>query len=418
MGENIQINNEIEKSTYRHETVWNNTAGTLVFDNSTGRENISMAHRSGSSITWSNKVTSELNTNNRQSLTLGNNYNTINGDSFEQSRKNMEKRSFGDFTLITGSPNFFTNTVAKDYIENNRDIATAKTSPELNCRGIGNNSQAEYVAGKNTSNSSSGAVEGGTYSKSTTQQHIQKLYEDKVESNADIEKKMGVGGSIKLLSCKHVFIQAGTNAVNYDSGVIIPNARPVTQQYDFDKSSGNVVEKKTAIAVYENKDTTSTIPFGDIHFSSANKLNLQAGAGGISLQSSGETKIVGSGRVAIGGAEIAIGSSTGDSAAGRVTIVTDQDIFMESDVLITMHSSNVNTVADSQYTIVSPMTLATGDCHIQGDLRVQGNLFVQGTIYANDTITSAVDVIAGGISLKNHTHGGVTSGSSTTGVPQ
>lgn len=49
---------------------------------------------------------------------------------------------------------------------------------------------------------------------------------------------------------------------------------------------------------------------------------------------------------------------------------------------------------------------------------ITGNVEVQGTIHATGTITSDSDVIASGISGKTHTHGGVTGGSSSTGVPQ
>lgn len=47
-----------------------------------------------------------------------------------------------------------------------------------------------------------------------------------------------------------------------------------------------------------------------------------------------------------------------------------------------------------------------------------GNVQVNGTITATQTITSDVDVIAGGISGKNHTHSGVEPGAGNTGAPQ
>ena len=47
-----------------------------------------------------------------------------------------------------------------------------------------------------------------------------------------------------------------------------------------------------------------------------------------------------------------------------------------------------------------------------GDLVINGNLQVNGSINATG------DIVAGGISLINHVHGGVTGGLGTTGVPQ
>lgn len=49
---------------------------------------------------------------------------------------------------------------------------------------------------------------------------------------------------------------------------------------------------------------------------------------------------------------------------------------------------------------------------------INGNTIVNGTLTATDTITSNVDVIADTISTKRHLHGGVTTGSGTTGLPQ
>lgn len=49
---------------------------------------------------------------------------------------------------------------------------------------------------------------------------------------------------------------------------------------------------------------------------------------------------------------------------------------------------------------------------------INGNTIVNGTLTATDTITSNVDVVADTISTKRHLHGGVTTGSGTTGQPQ
>ena len=59
-----------------------------------------------------------------------------------------------------------------------------------------------------------------------------------------------------------------------------------------------------------------------------------------------------------------------------------------------------------------------GDIIINGDVTHNGNIIVNGNITATGTITATVDVIGGGISLKNHTHSGVQTGSGTTGAAQ
>ena len=55
--------------------------------------------------------------------------------------------------------------------------------------------------------------------------------------------------------------------------------------------------------------------------------------------------------------------------------------------------------------LASAITIPTTTT-IQGDLIMNGNLTVNGNIQCNGTITATVDVVGGGISLKNHRHGG------------
>lgn len=59
-----------------------------------------------------------------------------------------------------------------------------------------------------------------------------------------------------------------------------------------------------------------------------------------------------------------------------------------------------------------------GDTYLNGNLSVDGDVSVSGNISAQGTITAQIDVIGGGISLKGHTHGGVTGGGSNTGPAQ
>ena len=380
-----QINNGGEQDLDRGEVVWNNRSGTMVFDNTTGKERLHMSHFSGANLSFNNKTTSMFAPNNSQETVNGVKYSTSIGNSFEQVRKNKEQRVFGDLTMISGSPNFFTGPVAENWIESNRQIATSKTGPERNHGGVGNNSGAGFPV-DGTPNPTTGVVDGGEWSQNEAQSTVQQQLIDQTEVNTDIESEMGIGGNINLLSCKHVLLQAGTSPVNYDSGLIVPNARAVTQSYNFNKDTGKVDEVKTGVSVYESKDTSSAIPFGDMHISAGTKLKMQSGSGGADITTSGDMGINSTGRVSIGGAEIAIGSGTGGLSAGRVTVVTENDLFFESDEVITHHAPYINTVADTQNTLVSPLTLMTNDCHIQGDLRVQGNLHVEGDIVTSGNI--------------------------------
>ncbi len=60
----------------------------------------------------------------------------------------------------------------------------------------------------------------------------------------------------------------------------------------------------------------------------------------------------------------------------------------------------------------------TGNVTISGDLSVDGNGSITGDMQVDGRANADEDVTGGGISLKNHTHSGVTSGGSTTAPPQ
>lgn len=51
-------------------------------------------------------------------------------------------------------------------------------------------------------------------------------------------------------------------------------------------------------------------------------------------------------------------------------------------------------------------------------VNASGGITVNGDVQVNGKLTASDDVLGGGISLKNHTHGGVQSGSSSTDKPQ
>lgn len=64
------------------------------------------------------------------------------------------------------------------------------------------------------------------------------------------------------------------------------------------------------------------------------------------------------------------------------------------------------------------VSVSASGLEVVGNLNVTGDISATGNITATGTVTGTVDVVGGGISLKNHVHGGVTGGNSTTGVPQ
>lgn len=58
-----------------------------------------------------------------------------------------------------------------------------------------------------------------------------------------------------------------------------------------------------------------------------------------------------------------------------------------------------------------------GDVTIEGNLTTNGNAAISGDVTVDQTVTADQDVIGGGISLKDHRHGGVQAGSVQSGKP-
>lgn len=420
MAEDIQ--NPIEHTTFRSEWVQNQPGGTITIHNTTGLERVQISHHSGGNLRFDNKCASWFAPYTNQSLTLGQSFITVGGDSFERVVKHKESRVNGDFTIITGDDNFFTDDIATEYVEVNREIAALQTAPEVQYGATGNNTKAEF-ANKGTPNKNSGAVSGGNYPKNSASNKVQDVRKEKQSQIIELEKQMGVGGSIKLNSCKHIYLQAGTTAVNYDSGRCVPNGEDVVQkwqwtgsgnrdQYGADNSGNSHKEIRTAAPIYESVDTSSAMPFGDITFNAMGKINMQTGSGGFSLQTAGEAKITSTGRLSLGGHEVAIGGgSSGDT--GAVRVLSDVLFSVKSGNIASVEAPYINKIGTTQITHITPKFHCTNDVHIERDLRVQrnvhiqGNLHVHGDITCNGNITCDKDMVVKGSKGLTVTNGDV-----------
>lgn len=387
-----------EINTYRNEVVWNHTAGAMVFNNTTGQETVSIAHRGGASLVFGNQTSAEFHPNNKQAIIQGDSYKTVKGDQYNMTYHGREDRVLGDLKFISGSPAFIYGPVASIYLEKQSEIAAAQCSPEDGTRGIGNNSGTDIPPGADTAS----------------------VMMEKEKELIEVARSMGEGGNIQLLSCKHINIQAGTTGVTFDSGIIKPEGRVVSKRYTYTGLGiapapelgtpvpptttpiepvivpphigmvplGLVKLESTFVPKYEEVNTTSTIPFGDVTINASTKIHMQAGAGGIDIKSAGSMKFAGSGSTTIGGAQINIGAG-GINDTGCVSIISK---FTE----ITS-TSNVNITAPATMIESEDVTI-TGNTIINGDLVVGKNLVVTGKITAGE------DVVAGGVSLRYHTH--------------
>ena len=400
----IEINNPIEKDINRNELVINQNAGSLIFTNTTGNQRVQLTGKDGGNIYINNKVVSTFAPSNCQSLTKGDKFDTTEGASYERSCQSMEKRAAGDVTIITGSVGQFTDELNKKWLDTFLPVAVAKTAPEMQYPALGNNTNADFKGDGSPNSDGSRAADGGNWKKSKVD--VQKLIEEVTPDLTEIEAQMGTGGNIKLVAAKQIFLEAGTAPANFDSGIIIKEGITVDGEYTINGDKSHVLNK-TAVPVFEEKDTSSALPFGDVHVKANGKLMLEGGSGGVDLNTSGNTKLTTSGRLLLGGAEVTIGGGTSNNA-GTVRINVDNDVFIGSGNIITTSAPTIKTNATSQYSIKSPQTFIEGNVHIAGDLYVTGEIIAGGDIIAGGP---------GGVSLLKHTHGGIKTGSSSTRKP-
>jgi hypothetical protein len=390
--------------------VWKTYGGAIVSDGNTGQERIQISGPGGGNVNITNNVNSEFAPSNKQTLVHGDQYSTTAGNNFETTKGGKEIRVEEDLTFITGSEKFFNEPIADEWVEKNIELAVSKAAPEYNYGAIGNNTETAYKDG-GTPDEESGAVEGGNYQPNASQSDIPGLMEAKAADIASTEAKMGVGGSIKMMTAKHFSLMAGTKAIAFDSGVMVTNARKVLKGYEI--TDGEAAPVYTSVSNYESKDTSSAVPFGDVHISASAKMRIVTGSGGLSIKTAGEANINTTGRLMLGGAEVAI-TGGNKSNSGRITMVSDTDLYMEAGIITARNAPNINDVADALHTFVTPQAVFTGNLHVMGDLVVDGNITVKGSTGIE---VPNGDVVASGVSLVHHTHGGVSSGESRTSVP-
>jgi len=400
---NIQVDNPVELDIHRSETIQKMPGFTMVYNGTTGQQHTSFTHHGGANITYTGHTTSEFNPNNRQTLTQGDTFEDVKGNHVEVCRKNLDLRSFGDFTIITGSPNFLNSPLATKYMSLRAEIAAAQVAPELTLPGHGNNSKSEYQS-KGTPNEKTGSTQGGTYEPNPIKESFPQLVEEKQKEMTPIEQQMGVGGNIRLMSMKNLHIQAGTVPTTFDSAFVNPTGRSVKKEtqvnvggkpYELEYS-----QVETPVPQVEVKNTTSNMPFGDVSFIGMNSISMTGGAGGIQLQSGGSMTFGGSAVTSIHGLQVIIAGAT--AIRGPV---------IELDGASQVNIAAPTTHVDSKLT-VSKDTVIEGNLIVKGDIRCSGSIYCNGDLIVNNSITAdngnitakSADVIAKSISLIKHKH--------------
>jgi hypothetical protein len=378
------------------------TAGSIVYNNTFGQETMSMTSSHGNDITFSGQTASWFNPNNMQIKTNGNHFSDTQGHRTTYTKRDHYLVTGGTLTITSGHPRLFDkdDKTLTEYVKERSELAAARCSPGTFQGGRTNNSKTEFEM-RGSVDPESGSTEGKSFPPNPGRQNYKELMSSKASKLASLERKMGEGGDIVFTAGKDLCLSAGTKAVSIDSGYINPVGAKIVKGYKIDggKDKGQrAVPQYTSAPSYQEKDTTSTIPFGSLILGGSNRVMIKTGAGGFNVEGAGSVKLVGTGLSWLGGAQ--------------VNLVSSGTTFMNSAALM---------VTTTTFSVNSPESVLSGNLNVNqntiigGNLEVGGDLTVYGDIYCKGTITADVDVLADGISLKNHVH---PHGEPETGPPK
>lgn len=118
------------------------------------------------------------------------------------------------------------------------------------------------------------------------------------------------------------------------------------------------------------------------------------------------------------GEQCVVFSPSGDPATGAVLFGLYCDLFPAPDNSPTRHRRSYRDGAVIEYDTATHTLKATLPAGGQAQVVAPGGVTIIGDVAITGGVTVSEDVIASGISLVNHTHGGVQAGPSSTGAPQ
>lgn len=207
------------------------------------------------------------------------------------------------------------------------------------------------ILGKSTSS------QGGIWEKDTLKDNIQKLYSEKIEKLANLEKQMGIGGSEIIEITKHKIETIGMVMNDF------PSIRVDT------KGKMYISEVKVGpYGVFYNRTPTPLVelvhvddlPGGNYNLNVANKYSLLVGAGGINIRSYGVVNVSGS-LTNVSGEQINISSELETNIDGgkRLSLI--------GDVISIRQRDKKQVVVEGSLGVTNNVVIA-GGLHVEGEI--------------------------------------------------
>jgi len=249
----------------------------------------------------------------------------------------------------------------------------------------------------------------GTWDAENKTGELDRITKQFIQELADLEAKMGLGGSEITNITKHKVETIGLVMNDFPS-VRIDDVGKISNS-EVKVLNGGVVVNKKATPLLETVHVDD-MPGGTYSMTACNKYNVQVGSGGISMKSYGP--------IDIGGTMANIGAEQVNvTSENEINIVAGKRLNIISDIL-TLRQKDGNQVLVDSNLGVSKNVVIGGGMHVEGELSVQhvtaplemqetqpvilyGEL-VSGTRIGTDADGSAVNAVATANSVKIYAH--------------
>jgi len=318
--ENKSTNVTSDSSIYRNKMVVNQRGAAIEIINTTDRESYKVTHFGGGYYELNNKYTSLFNPKNLQLLTLADKFETVNGHNNLYVGRDSDNIIQGDHFLKVGNFNFDAATNWNDVyaqLSNITDPATLQSALSANLNGF------------------------------TTQ-----------------EKLMGFGGNSFEFISKHKVLTVGlvqNTAASYTNNPDLIEGIDIVTSVSPNLAYGYFAPVTKTIAPYKELFVPD-MPGGNLDIFAMSRFKVQSGAGGASIQTTGNLKMLG-GLVSVRGDQVSIGANGGQvEVNASVVNINGDSVILKSNI-------------GSQVVVDSTLGV-TKNVIIGGGAYVEGELFV------------------------------------------
>lgn len=297
--------------TYRNKLVINQRGAAIEIINTTDRERYKVTHFSGSFHEMNSKYTSMFNTGNLQLLTVRDKFETVSGHNNTYTGRDRDDIIQGDHFIKVG---ILDTEAATNWSNLMKEITTGAASDP----------------GK-----------------------IEQLLTDATPSLANAEKTMGFGGNSFEFIAKHKTVTVG---LTVNTASVLDEEAGV-----YDLVTG-VIPGSKVIGIFREIGLLNVpdMPGGNYDIFATNRFSAKSGAGGASVETTGQLKLSGV-LTDIRGQQVNVGGDVVDINAGLVKI--------QADTLYLKNKNNTQVVVDSNLGVVGNVVIG-GAAHINGELYV------------------------------------------------